>query len=351
MTSDDNAPIGTEEKVTLETMDFSDAVERSQQIKQQIELVLYGQDRFVNEVLACFLVGGHVLVEGVPGLGKTLLVKALAKCFEGDFKRIQFTPDLMPSDVTGHSLYNLKEEKFVTRKGPIFTNLLLADEINRAPAKTQSALLEVMQERMVTIDQSAYQVPSPFMVLATQNPIEQDGTYPLPEAELDRFLIKALVDFPSFETELHVAEAVLEGKVSDTLSVDDLTVVVNSHQLNAIGDVIRSIRIEADVLRYGVQLVRTTRDTDRFSMGAGPRATIALIKLAQANAFLQGRSFVIPDDMKQVAIPVLRHRVALSPEQSIEGRSVDENLRDEFENVPAPRIEIEDESKDGALSS
>src|SRR5690606_17841581 len=229
-----------------------------------------------------------VLVEGVPGLGKTLLVRALARCFGGEFSRIQFTPDLMPSDITGHAVYDIASEQFKLRKGPVFTNLLLADEINRAPAKTQAALLEVMQERQVTLEGRALVVPQPFMVMATQNPIEQEGTYPLPEAELDRFMLMLPVDY--------------------------------------------------QVLDYAVRLARETRNWPGLTLGAGPRASIALVRCGRARALLRGGEFVIPDDIKGCALAVLRHRVRLSPELDIEGLSVDQLLQRLLDQVPAPRL-------------
>ena len=336
----------TEERPIEENLDsteasrsdaFAEVQEQLQSIRQAVSSVVIGQERVVDEVLQCFIAGGHVLVEGVPGLAKTLLVRALARCFDGSFKRIQFTPDLMPSDVTGHSLYNMKEERFETRKGPIFTNLLLADEINRAPAKTQSALLEVMQERRVTIALDSFEIAPPFMVLATQNPIEQDGTYPLPEAQLDRFMLKVLVDYPEAEAEKNIAMDYATGAMRDNLEVDSITPFASLEQINVIREQVIEIKIDEAVVEYVVAIVRATRTNPSFSLGGGPRATLALIRLAQAAALLNERDFVTPDDVKDLAGPVLRHRVSLTPDLEIEGISVDDAITKVLTTVNAPR--------------
>lgn len=308
-----------------------------QAIRDRVTKIVIGQDQVVDEVLQCFISGGHVLVEGVPGLAKTLLVRALARCFDGAFQRIQFTPDLMPSDVTGHSLYNMKEERFETRKGPIFTNLLLADEINRAPAKTQSALLEVMQERRVTINLDSFSIAAPFMVLATQNPIEQDGTYPLPEAQLDRFMLKVLIDYPDQDAEARIATDYATGAMRDDLAVDAIDPCVTGDEINSIKEDVIKVKLDPSVVSYAVDIARRTRDYASFAVGAGPRATLAMIRLAQAAALMSQRDFVIPDDIKQVAIPVLRHRVTLTADLEIEGTSIDEAIAQMLSTVDAPR--------------
>jgi MoxR-like ATPase len=308
------------------------------QLRTRVSEYLLGQTQVVDQVLIALLAGGHVLLEGVPGLGKTLLVRTLASCFNGEFKRIQFTPDLMPADITGHVLYDMKESKFRVRRGPIFTNLLLADEINRAPAKTQAALLEVMQEKQVTIEGSPQAVPQPFMVLATQNPIEHEGTYPLPEAELDRFLMKIYIDYPTLADELEITRAITSGHVDDRdafalttplLSADD---VLRMQQLTA------EVVVDAQVLDYAVRLVRSTRNHPALVRGAGTRAAIALVRCARAHALLRGENFVVPDDVKAMALPVLRHRVALSADVEIDGLSVDQVLAKVMEAVSAPRL-------------
>lgn len=298
---------------------------------------LIGQELVVRQVVCCLLAGGHSLVEGVPGLGKTLLVRALAGSFGGTFKRIQFTPDLMPADVTGHALFDMKEGKFRVRKGPVFTNLLLADEINRAPAKTQAALLEVMQEKHVTIEGQAQPVPLPFMVLATQNPLEQEGTYPLPEAELDRFLMKIQIDYPSLDHELELTRMVT-GQVNDDLGADDDEALLSDQAVISIREAINDVVVDEACLNYAVRLVRETRATGGIRQGAGPRASIALVRCARVEAVLNGRDFVLPDDIKAIMKPVLRHRIVLSADAEIDGMSPDDMLQILLDKVEAPRI-------------
>ncbi|MDX1693098.1 MAG: MoxR family ATPase [Ketobacteraceae bacterium] len=312
----------------------SDTVDR---IRQQIQKVMVGQRDVIDQVLAALFSSGHVLIEGVPGLGKTLLVKALARCFDGQFRRIQFTPDLMPSDVTGHAMYDMKTEQFKIRKGPAFTNLLLADEINRAPAKTQAALLEVMQEKQITIEGKPFKAQLPFMVLATQNPIEQEGTYPLPEAELDRFMMKVLIDYPSLSEEVMLAQQVTTGRAHDSLSVADIEPVASGEQIMALQKLTAEIQVDTAVFEYAARIARSTREWHSFSLGAGPRATIALIRVGRAYALLHGRDFVTPNDIKQAALPVLRHRVALTAEMEIEGIGIDAALTQMLDEIEAPR--------------
>lgn len=306
-------------------------------MKSEINKAFIGQDAVVEQILLALFAGGHVLIEGVPGLGKTLLVRALAKTFDGTFSRIQFTPDLMPSDVTGHAMYDLKSDQFRIRKGPVFTNLLLADEINRAPAKTQAALLECMQEAQVTIEGQAMPLPPPFMTLATQNPIEQEGTYPLPEAQLDRFLLKVLINYPTETEENAMVIAVTSGQIGDILNVASVSTIIKPATISTIQQIVSTLRVDDKVSEYAVRIVRKTREWPGIAIGAGPRGGLALIRSARAKALLAGRDFVTPDDIKAVALPALRHRVSLAPELEIEGHNTDDILASLLEKVEAPR--------------
>lgn len=314
-----------------------DAVGQIEFLRNNIKAVLIGQDDVVDQVLVALLCRGHVLLEGVPGLGKTLLVRALANCFHGEFRRIQFTPDLMPADMTGHAIYNMQEGRFHIRRGPIFTNLLLADEINRSPAKTQAALLEVMQERQVTIEGKAYPLAPPFMVLATQNPIEQEGTYPLPEAQLDRFLLKVFIDYPSLEDETRLVNQVTSGQLSMEKLGNRIGGALEPANIFALQEAAERVAVDEQVLNYAVRLVQATRNTSSILKGAGPRASIGLVSAAKAWALMNGRDFVLPDDIKQVSLPVMRHRILLSPESEIEGYTPDQVLQQLMQTVDAPR--------------
>ena len=316
---------------------LSQASRIMQAMRTEIAKAVTGQRIVVDQVLIALIAGGHVLLEGVPGLGKTLLVRALAKTFEGAFARIQFTPDLMPADVTGHTLFDPSTAQFSTRKGPIFTNLLLADEINRAPAKTQAALLETMQEGQVTIEGQSLVLPMPFMVLATQNPIEQEGTYPLPEAQLDRFLFKIQIDFPEGAEEIALVRQVTTGKLGDKLDVDAVAAIIKPTTLQALQQVAAQVTVDEQVLDYAVRITRATRVFNGIASGAGPRGGISLIRAARAAAVMAGRGFVTPDDVKGVALPVLRHRVSPTPELEIEGQQVDGLIQALLGQVPAPR--------------
>ena len=297
-----------------------------EQILYEVKRVVVGQDRFLERVMVALLAQGHLLVEGVPGLAKTLTVKTLADALHGDFKRIQFTPDLVPADLVGTRIYNQKTGEFSTSLGPVFTNLLLADEINRAPAKVQSALLEVMQERQVTIAGVSHKVPSPFLVMATQNPIETEGTYPLPEAQVDRFMMKVLLDYPTDEEEFVIVQRVIGPPVQ-------VSAVASTKQLAALQAECRRVYVDPSLVQYAVRLVTSTRnparcglkDMQRFiTFGASPRATINLTEGARALAMLRGRSYALPEDMSDLVPDVLRHRLVLSYEALSEGLSADQ---------------------------
>lgn len=300
---------------------------------EQYEARIIGQKTNLRLLLTALLAGGHVLIEGVPGTGKTQMVKTLAKLVGGSFNRIQFTPDLLPSDITGSTIYNMRESTFQTLKGPIFTNVLLADEINRTPAKTQAALLEAMEEQQVTIQGETYELSEMFFVAATQNPIEFEGTYPLPEAQQDRFLFKLLIDFPSLEDETYVLKQVLQAQAEPS----DILSLFTPATLSEVKKEIRKIVLQDSLADYIMQIVRKTREIEAFQFGASTRAAIAIGKTAQAWAYLAGRDYVTPDDVKIVACPSLRHRVQLSPYAELEGTNLDEIIQEMVGSIPVPR--------------
>jgi MoxR-like ATPase len=316
-----------------------------EQILYEVKRVVVGQDRFLERVMVAMLAQGHLLVEGVPGLAKTLTVKTLAGTVRGQFKRIQFTPDLVPADLVGTRIYNQRTGDFSTTLGPVFTNLLLADEINRAPAKVQSALLEVMQERQVTIAGETHRVPNPFLVMATQNPIETEGTYPLPEAQVDRFMMKVLVDYPTDEEEYVIVERVTGPAVN-------VTPVATTEQLAALQRECRGVYVDPSLVQYAVKLVSATRDPARHGLaelarfitfGASPRATINLTEGARALALMRGRSYALPEDMTDLAADVLRHRLVLSYEALSEGLDSDGLIAQIMAKIPAPARPLEHE--------
>jgi len=314
-----------------------DVLERVAALESEVRKAVVGQQQVIREVIVALLAGGHVLVEGVPGLGKTLLVRAIAGAVGGRFGRIQFTPDLMPSDISGHVMFDMKNESFHVRKGPVFCNFLLADEINRAPAKTQSALLEAMQEQQVTIEGHSYPLDTPFLVLATQNPIEQEGTYPLPQAQLDRFLMKIYIGYPE-ETEEHLmVRRVTGGRVGDRLDTSEVRPLLDPDDMVRLQQWVADITVDDEIVGYAIRIARASREWNGVEVGAGPRGGIALLRAARAHAVLEGRGFVIPDDVKAVAPAALRHRLKLTADREIEGYKPDDILADVLRHVEAPR--------------
>ncbi len=333
-------PAGTTDATTLHRR--SEVAALMEQILYEVKRVVVGQDHFLERVLVAILAQGHLLVEGVPGLAKTLTVNTLARTIRGSFKRIQFTPDLLPADLVGTRMYNQKSGDFSTVLGPVFTNLLLADEINRAPAKVQSALLEVMQERQVTIAGETRKVPEPFLVMATQNPIETEGTYPLPEAQVDRFMMKVLIGYPSEEEEFVIVQRV-------TGPASGVAAVASTEQLVALQNECRRVYVDPGLVQYAVRLVAATRAPDRYGLadiarfvtfGASPRATINLIEGGRALAFLRGRGYVLPQDVTDLVPDVLRHRLVLSYEALSHAQTADQIIMRVMQAVPAPEAPL-----------
>lgn len=304
-------------------------------IRIELKKVIVGQDKMIDQLLVAILSNGHVLLEGVPGVAKTITAKLLAKTIEIDFSRIQFTPDLMPSDILGTSIFDLKKSEFEFKKGPIFSNLILIDEINRAPAKTQAALFEVMEERQITIDGSKYQLELPFLVIATQNPIEQEGTYRLPEAQLDRFLFKINIDYPSLSEEINIIDR--EHNLQNNNKIEQVNSVITQSEIVKFQAIIKQIVVEQHLIAYIAKIVTNTRENSFLYMGASPRASIALLNAAKGFAAIRGRDFVTPDDIKDAAIPVLQHRVIVTPEREMEGLSSAEIIKQILESVEIPR--------------
>jgi MoxR-like ATPase len=306
-----------------------------EQLKTSVGQIIVGQQQMLELLIAGLLADGHVLIEGVPGVAKTLIAKLLAKSIDADFSRIQFTPDLMPSDVLGTSVFHPQKASFEFKKGPIFGNIILIDEINRAPAKTQAALFEAMEERQITFDGNTYPLSPPFMVMATQNPIEQEGTYRLPEAQLDRFLFKIEVGYPTKEEETQILKSLHKGVRST--EVDNISPVLNISQILEARKIIREIHIEDKLLDFAASIVHETRNNKSIYLGASPRASLAIISSAKAIAAINGRDFVTPDDIVFVSTPVLRHRIMLTPDREMEGITTDEVIKQIIHKIEVPR--------------
>jgi MoxR-like ATPase len=311
--------------------------EAANAIRHEIGKAVVGHEQLVEHALAALFANGHVLLEGVPGVAKTLFVRSLAHALSLDYKRIQFTPDLMPSDVVGTNVFNQRTGEFQLRKGPIFTSVLLADEINRTPPKTQAALLEAMEERHVTIDGERLPVPKPFIVFATQNPIEFEGTYPLPEAQLDRFLMKLIVDYPTEQNERAILQRTADGFRAQNLEAAGIQQVLDGQALLNLQQEVNAVRAEEHILDYINYVVRSTRASEHVLVGGSPRAGIAMLLCAKGVAAIRGRNFITPDDVKEVALPVLRHRLLLRPEAEVEGITPDQVALGVFEAIPVPR--------------
>jgi MoxR-like ATPase len=324
-----------EENTFNQRVDLTQLHQKIEQVRQEIGKVIVGQDAMVQMLVAAILADGHVLIEGVPGVAKTLTAKLLAKVIAADFSRIQFTPDLMPSDVLGTQVYNQKTSQFEFKSGPIFSNIVLIDEINRAPAKTQAALFEVMEERQVTVDGITYPMKWPYIVVATQNPIEHEGTYRLPEAQLDRFLFKINVDYPNLDDETTIVSR--HNDWHGGQPVNEVHPVLSKEDIANFRAQSKKVHVEGPLLKYIASLIHETRNNPLLFLGGSPRASVAILNSAKAIATLNGRDFVTPEDIKQVAVPVLRHRIVLSPEKEMEGIETDEVIKQIIDKVEVPR--------------
>ncbi|MEW5676016.1 MoxR family ATPase [Flavobacterium enshiense] len=324
------------ESVNFETrIDLAPLLQRVNEIKAELGTVIVGQHKMIDQLLVAVLSNGHVLLEGVPGVAKTITAKLLSKTLDLDFSRIQFTPDLMPSDIIGTSVFDLSKSKFEFKKGPVFSNFVLIDEINRAPAKTQAALFEVMEERQITVDGQAYPMDTPYLVIATQNPIEQEGTYRLPEAQLDRFLFKISIGYPNLEEEIHILQK--ENALQDKNKLDHIRQILSKHEIGNYQNLVKQIMIESHLVEYIAKIVMNTRENAFLYLGASPRASIAILNAAKGFAALRGRDFVTPEDIKDAAVPVLQHRVVVTPEREMEGITSTEIIRQIIDTVEIPR--------------
>lgn len=326
----DTTPIAFESR-----LDMRELQQSLEHIKAEIGKVIVGQENMIEHLLVALLSNGHVLIEGVPGVAKTITAKLLAKTVDVDFSRIQFTPDLMPSDILGTSIFNVKNSEFEFKKGPIFSSFILIDEINRAPAKTQSALFEVMEERQITMDGTQYKMQEPFLVIATQNPIEHEGTYRLPEAQLDRFLFKINVGYPNLSQEIEIIKNQHQNRLED--KTDAVQKVVSAAQLKSFQNLVKNIVVEPQLLEYIAKIIVNTRENQFLYLGASPRASLALLTAAKSFAAIRGRDFVTPEDIKEASFAVLRHRIMVSPEREMEGLTADEIIRQILENIEIPR--------------
>jgi len=324
-----------EEQIFQSRIDLSDLQQAVGSIKQEVNKIIVGQDGMIELLIAAILADGHVLIEGVPGVAKTLTAKLLSKTMAVGFSRIQFTPDLMPSDIIGTSIFNLKTSEFEFKKGPLFSNIILIDEINRAPAKTQSALFEAMEERQITVDGRTYPLTAPFIVLATQNPIEQEGTYRLPEAQLDRFIFKIEVDYPSLEDEIKIISEYHARK--NTVDINSVNSVINAANVRDFRAKVSSLHIDSNLISYIAKIVDQTRNNSSIYLGASPRASLSILSTSKAIAAMRGRDFVTPEDIKFVAIPVLKHRIMLTPEKEMEGISSTDVIKQIVELIEVPR--------------
>lgn len=316
-------------------LDMTDLRNNLERVKAEIGKVIIGQENMIEHLLVALLSNGHVLIEGVPGVAKTITAKLLAKTISVDFSRIQFTPDLMPSDILGTSVFNVKEADFKYKKGPIFSNFILIDEINRSPAKTQSALFEVMEEQQITMDGVKYKMEEPFLVVATQNPIEHEGTYRLPEAQLDRFLFKIEVGYPNLEQEIEIIKNQHNNRLED--KTDVVQTVISGQQLKQYQQLVKEIVVEQNLLEYIAKIIVNTRENQFLYLGASPRASLALLTASKAFAAIRGRDFVTPEDIKEASFAVLRHRIIVSPEREMEGLTADEIIRQILESIEVPR--------------
>jgi MoxR-like ATPase len=324
-----------EDNIFEQRLDLDGLTQSVATIRQEINKVIIGQTKMLDLIIIGLLCDGHILIEGVPGVAKTLTAKIMAKIIDVDFSRMQFTPDLMPSDVVGTAVFNSKEGEFNFKAGPIFSNIVLIDEINRAPAKTQAALFEVMEERQVTVDGTTYEMRFPFIIVATQNPIEQEGTYRLPEAQLDRFIFKIDVQYPSLQEEISILNS-QHGKSQATL-LQSVQKVLSPIELLQFRSIIQNVIVEDKLIEFIAKIVNETRNNPALYLGASPRASLAILRASKANAAIKGRDFVTPEDIKEMALPVLRHRIILTPEKEMEGTTADELIESILKTIEVPR--------------